>query len=154
MVDSKRVKLSSAFAQVAPVPLAEAFRLKDHYLADENPDKINLSVGGEPTELNNAWAGGLKVHWDLDASAPSLSLSLSLQDRGGEAMGAAGGEDGGGTDELGPHPEQGVSPAAWDAGAHRGSDQTATGGEQSRHHPEQGKPCTVSVSIIIIPSQS
>lgn len=51
-MDSKRVKLSSAFAQVAPVPLAEAFRLKELYLADENPNKINLSVGGEPTELN------------------------------------------------------------------------------------------------------
>ena len=46
--DSKRVKLSSAFARVPPVPLAEAFLMKDLYLADENPNKINLSVGGEP----------------------------------------------------------------------------------------------------------
>ena len=46
--DSKRVKLNSIFAQVEVVPLAEAFHLKDLYLVDENPNKVNLSVGGEP----------------------------------------------------------------------------------------------------------
>ena len=45
--DAKRVKLSSTFGRVETVPLAEAFLMKDLFLANENPQKINLSVGGE-----------------------------------------------------------------------------------------------------------
>ncbi|CAI8047906.1 Aspartate aminotransferase, cytoplasmic, partial [Geodia barretti] len=53
--DSKRVKLSSAFARVPPVPLPEAFLMKDLYLADENPNKINLGVGAYRTEEGKPW---------------------------------------------------------------------------------------------------
>ena len=45
--DSKRVKMSSIFSQLEVVPQAEPFHMKDLFLADESPDKINLSVGGE-----------------------------------------------------------------------------------------------------------
>lgn len=45
--DSKRVKLGSCFAHIDPMPLAEAFLMKDVYLADENQNKINLGIGGQ-----------------------------------------------------------------------------------------------------------
>lgn len=50
-VDSKRVKLSSLFSHLEVAPPVEIFNLKDRYLADNHPDKINLSVGGEPLHL-------------------------------------------------------------------------------------------------------
>ena len=49
--DSKRVTLSSIFSQLKVVPQAEPFHMKDLFLADESPDKINLSVGGELLHL-------------------------------------------------------------------------------------------------------
>ena len=49
--DSKRVKLSSIFSHLEVVPLAEPFHMRDLFSADENPDKINLSVGGELLQL-------------------------------------------------------------------------------------------------------
>ena len=52
--DTKRVKLSSVFSLVEPVPLSEVFRMKELYLADESRDKVNLSVGGElPTYVED-----------------------------------------------------------------------------------------------------
>ena len=52
--DSKRVKLSSAFTRVKAIPLDEVFLMKDLFLADQSPNKINLSVGGELCHLSVA----------------------------------------------------------------------------------------------------
>lgn len=46
-VDSKRVKMSSIFSHVEMAPPVEVFHLKDQFLADNYPNKINLTVGGE-----------------------------------------------------------------------------------------------------------
>lgn len=46
-VDSKRVKMSSIFSHVEMAPPVEVFHLKDQFLGDTFPNKINLTVGGE-----------------------------------------------------------------------------------------------------------
>ena len=45
--DSKRAKMSSIFSDVELTPKADMFYLRELYLADDNRDKIDLSVGGK-----------------------------------------------------------------------------------------------------------
>lgn len=46
-VDSKRVKLSSYFAQLEVCPPDVIFNVKNKFVADKSPDKVNLSIGGK-----------------------------------------------------------------------------------------------------------
>lgn len=44
---SKRVKLSSVFGHLEMAPPDAIFRVKDAYLADTHPKKVNLGIGGK-----------------------------------------------------------------------------------------------------------
>lgn len=54
-VDSKRVKMSSIFSHVEMAPPVEVFHLKDQFLGDTFPNKINLTVGAFRTEDGKPW---------------------------------------------------------------------------------------------------
>lgn len=50
-VDAKRVKLNSIYSHLEAMSPVEVFHVRDLFLADKSPDKINLGVGGEPLRL-------------------------------------------------------------------------------------------------------
>lgn len=45
--DVKRVKMGSLFGHLEMHPPDPIFNVKERFLADKNPKKVNLGVGGE-----------------------------------------------------------------------------------------------------------
>ena len=50
MADAKRVRLESVFGKVERAPPDGIFHVKSMFLADKDPRKVNLGVGGEEGE--------------------------------------------------------------------------------------------------------
>ena len=69
-MDVKRVKVDkgSLFGHLDIYPPDPIFHVKDAYLADKSPNKVNLGIGGEITNLEWWGRGGVTVQclnrWD------------------------------------------------------------------------------------------
>lgn len=89
-MDVKRVKMDkgSLFGHLDVYPPDPIFHVKDAYLADESPSKVNLGIGGEVVYIMEGAGQNC-----CDSLSLSLSLISSISDRGWAAVGIACCED-------------------------------------------------------------
>lgn len=63
-MDVKRVKVDkgSLFGHLDICPPDSIFHVKDAYLADKSPNKVNLGIGGEILTINGGGRDGTLIH--------------------------------------------------------------------------------------------